>query len=166
MLNQKLEEALNRQINMEFYSSYLYLSMAAYCETINLPGFAHWMRLQSQEEQSHGLKTFDYINDRNGRVMLLPIAQPAVEFQSVLDVMQQTLAHEREVTQMFNQLYGLAIQEGDPATQVYLQWFITEQVEEEKTADAVIEQLKMIGDQGDALLLLDREMAARQLAAA
>ena len=161
MLSKTIQDALNQHINREFYSSYLYLSMSAYCESINLPGFAHWLRVQSQEEMEHALKLFDFISDREGRVTLHPIPQPPVEFQSPLDVIQSTLDHEREVTEMINRLYEMAVKEEDYATQVHLQWFITEQVEEEKAANEVVEQLKMIGDQGDALLLLDRRLAER-----
>ena len=148
-------------MNQEFYASYLYLSMSAYCEEINLPGFAHWMRTQNQEEYSHAMKMFDFIVDQKGRVILHPIDQPVIEFHSPLDVMQQALEHERHVTQLINQLYELAVQEKEYPTQVHLQWFITEQVEEEKVASNIVEQLKMIGDQSDALLLLDRELAKR-----
>jgi ferritin len=161
-----MQEALNEHLNQEFYSSYLYLSMSAYCESINLPGFAHWMRVQSQEEYGHAMKLFDFVNDREGRVVLHPIAQPTIEFTSALDVMQKTLEHERHVSQLINHLYDIAVKEEDYATQVHLQWFITEQVEEEKTVSYLVEQLKMISGQGDALLLLDRELATRTATAA
>ena len=165
-LTRNMEDALNEHINQEFYASYLYLSMSAYCESINLPGFAHWMRIQSQEEYAHALKLFDFVNDRDGRVNLHPIRQPDIEFQSPLDLMQQTLEHERGVSHLINGLYQVAIKEEDYATQVHLQWFITEQVEEEKTVSDLVEQLKLIGNQGDALLLLDRELAKRTVAGA
>lgn len=162
MLSQKVQDALNEHINREFYSSYLYLAMSAHCEAISLPGFAHWLRVQSQEEMDHALKLFDFINDREGRVVLQPISQPPVEFHSPLDVMRGTLEHERDVTAMTHRLYELAVKEEDYATQVRLQWFITEQVEEEKAASTIVEQLQMVGDRGDALLLLDRQLATRQ----
>ena len=160
-LSNTLQNALNEHINQEFQSSYLYLSMSAYCESTNLPGFAHWMRVQSREEYEHTMKLFDFVNDREGRVMLQPICQPALEFESPLGVMQQVLDHERQVSQLINALYEVAVMEEDYATQVHLQWFITEQVEEEKVASNIVEQLKMIGGKGDALLFLDRELGAR-----
>ena len=162
MLHQAIQNAINEQINSELHSAYVYLAMAAYCESINLRGFAHWMRLQCQEEVSHGMKLFDYVHDRGGRVMLRAIAEPAAEFKSPLDMMQHTLEHERKVTAKINDLYALAIKENDYATQVHLQWFISEQVEEEKNASELVNRLQMVGDQSAALLLLDREVGARQ----
>src|SRR3954471_6764673 len=155
MLNKTVQDAINEQIKHEFFSAYLYLSMAAYCETANLPGAAHWMRLQSQEEWGHALKLFDFVQDRGGRVVLQAIAQPPVEFESPLDVFQQALDHERKVSALINKLYEVALKEGDYPTQAFLQWFITEQVEEEKNADQIVEQLKLAGGQGAALLMLD-----------
>ena len=140
--------------------------MSAYYNSINLPGFAHWMRVQSQEEYGHTMNLFDFVNHRQGRVMLQPISQPTLEFQSPLQVMQQTLEHERQVSQLIHRLYQVAFKEEDYPTQVHLQWFITEQVEEEKVASDIVEQLKMIGSKGDALLLLDRELGARSAAPA
>jgi ferritin len=162
MLNPKVQDAINNQINMEFSSSYAYLSMAAYFEAANLPGFAHWMRMQNHEEIAHAMKFFDYVNDRGGRVILKAIEQPPVDFQSPLDVMQQALKAEQQVTASINRLYGLANQESDYPSQALLNWFVTEQVEEEKNATAIVEQLKLVGDNGTALLLLDRELGARQ----
>jgi ferritin len=160
-LSRTIQDALNEHMNQEFYASYLYLSMSAYCEEMNLPGFAHWMRTQSQEEYSHAMKMFDFIAEQKGRVILHPIDQPTIEFHSPLDLMQQTLEHERHVTRLINQLYELAVREKDYPTQVHLQWFVTEQVEEEKVASNIVEQLKIIGEQGASLLLLDRELAKR-----
>lgn len=159
-----LQNAINRHINAEIYSSYLYLSMATYCESMDLPGFAHWMRVQSQEEYTHAMKFVTYLEDRDSRVTLLPIEQPPVEFDSVEDVMRQTLAHERHVSELINDLYGVAVGANDYASQIMLQWFITEQVEEEKTARDVIAALEMVKGRSDALLLLDREMGARPAA--
>ena len=156
-----LQEAFNRHINAEFYSSYLYLSMSTYCDSIDLPGFAHWMRIQSQEEYDHAMRFLTYIEDRDGRVTLLPIEQPPIEFNSVEDVMRQTLEHEQHVSQLINQLYSVAADSADFASQVMLQWFVNEQVEEEKTARDVIASLDKVAGRSDALLLLDREMAAR-----
>jgi ferritin len=162
MLNKIVQDAINDQIKHEFFSAYLYLSMAAYCEAANLPGAAHWMRMQSQEEWGHALKFFDFVNDRGGRVVLQPIAQPPVEFQSLLDVFQQALEHERTVSALINKLYEVALKEGDYPTQTFLPWFITEQVEEEKNADQIVEQLRLAGGQGAALLMLDNQLAVRQ----
>jgi ferritin len=160
-LSNTIQDALNEHINQEFRSYYLYLSMSAYYHSINLPGFAHWMRVQSQEEYEHTMNLFDFVNDRQGRVRLQPISQPTLEFHSPLEVMQQALEHECEVSQLIHRLYEVAVKEGDFPTQVHLQWFITEQVEEEKVASNIVGQLKMIGGKGDALLLLDRELGAR-----
>ena len=156
-----LQEAFNRHINAEFYSSYLYLSMSTYCDSIDLPGFAHWMRIQSQEEYDHAIRLLTYLEDRDGRVTLLPIGQPPIEFNSVEDVMRQTLEHEQHVSRLINELYAVAAESSDFASQVMLQWFVNEQVEEEKTARDVIASLDKVAGRSDALLLLDREMGAR-----
>ncbi len=161
MFSEKLQNAINEQINAEFYSAYLYLAMAAYLEDINLPGFAHWMRIQYEEELFHALKFFDYLVDRGGRVVLKGIDAPPTAWDSVQHVFENALEHEQYVTSLINQLYQLAKEEGDYPTEVLLQWFITEQVEEEKNADDAIQQLRMIGDFGPGLLAMDREMAAR-----
>ncbi|MCE2501439.1 MAG: ferritin [Dehalococcoidia bacterium] len=160
-----VQEAFNRHINAEFYSSYLYLSMSTYCDSIDLPGFAHWMRIQSQEEYDHAMRLLTYLEDRDGRVTLLPIEQPPIEFDTVDDVMRQTLSHEQHVSVLINQLYAAAAESGDFASQVMLQWFVNEQVEEEKAARDVIAALDKVAGRSDALLLLDREMGARTLAA-
>jgi ferritin len=162
MLGKTIQDAMNEQIKNEFYSAYQYLSMAAYCESMNLPGFAHWMRAQSQEETEHAMKFYDYILDRGGRVVLQAMEQPVVEFGSPLEVFERALEHERKVTAMINDLYGLALRENDYASQAFLQWFVTEQVEEEKNAGDVVETLKMIGDKSEALFLLDRELGQRE----
>ncbi|HJZ47978.1 MAG TPA: ferritin [Roseiflexaceae bacterium] len=161
MMSQTVQNAINDQIKHEFYSSYLYLSMSAYFETLSLPGFAQWMRVQSQEEHAHAMKFFDFVNDRGGSVELQAIEQPPGEFQSPLDVFEQALGHERKVTALIHWLYELALKESDYPTQMLLQWFITEQVEEEKNAGQIVEQLKMTGGEPSALLLLDRELAGR-----
>lgn len=161
MLNPTVQGAMNEQIKHEFYSAYLYLSMAAHCESTNLPGFAHWMRMQEQEEKIHGIKFFDFIHERGGRVVLQAIDQPPAKFESPLDVFEKVLEHEQKVTELINDLYALAIQERDYASQVFLQWFITEQVEEEDSANQIIETFKMIENDRQALLMLDRELATR-----
>jgi ferritin len=164
-LSKTVQDALNDQIKHEMYSSYLYLAMSAYSDSINLPGFAHWLRIQSQEENVHAMKIFDFIIDRGGRVELKAIDQPPVEFGSPLDIVEQTLEHERFISDHINQLYDLAIKENDHPTQVLLQWFITEQVEEEKSADQILQQLKLGGAQGTVLFMIDRELAQRVLEA-
>lgn len=157
----KVQAAFNNHINAEFYSSYLYLSMSTFCESVDLPGFASWMRIQSQEEYAHAMRLLSYMEDRDGRVTLLPIEQPPIEFDSVEDVMRQTLNHEQHVSVLINQLYQTAAEDGDFASQVMLQWFVNEQVEEEKTARDVIAALSRVSGRPDALLLLDREMGSR-----
>jgi ferritin len=163
MLGKEIQDAMNEQMKNEFYAAYQYLSMAAYCESENLPGFAHWMRTQAQEETQHAMKFYDFILDRNGRVVLQAVEEPVVEFGSPLEVFERALEQEQRVTAMINDLYGLAVRENDYASQTFLQWFVTEQVEEEKNAGDVVETLKMIGDRSEALFLLDRELGRRRM---
>jgi ferritin len=160
-LAKKMQDALNGQIKEELFSSYIYLSMAAYCEANNLPGFAHWMRVQSQEELDHALKFYGFINDRGGRVVLQALDQPPIEFKSATDVFTQTLQHEQYITGKIHDLYALAVEEKDYASQILLQWFVDEQVEEEKNAGEILSTLKMIGDKGQGLIMLDRQLARR-----
>jgi ferritin len=162
LLGKAIEEAMNEQIKNELFSAYQYLSMAAYCESENLSGFAQWMRAQSREETEHAMKFYDFILERNGRVELRALDGPLVEFGSPLEVFEQALEHERRVTAMINDLYALAVSENDYASQTFLQWFVTEQVEEEKNAGDVVETLKMVGDKSEALFLLDRELGQRR----
>lgn len=161
MLSKDIQEAINEQIHHEFHSAYVYLSMAAYMEAANFKGFAHWMNMQAKEEVNHAMKLFDYVNDRNGRVTLKALEQPPADFPSVLATFEQALQHEMKVTKMIHNLYALAQKESDFATVVQLQWFITEQVEEEATATEVVDRLKIAGTDGAALLLLDKEMGSR-----
>jgi ferritin len=161
MLSEKLQNAMNDQIRKEFYSSYLYLAMSAHFEAANLPGFARWMKSQSDEETEHGMKFFEFINDRGGRVKLQAIDQPPVEFGSPLEIFQVVVNHEEQVTASIHKLYALAVAENDYPTQVMLHWFIDEQVEEEKNANSIVEMLKLAGDQGAALLMADRALGAR-----
>lgn len=161
MISKKMVDAINEQINAEFYSSYLYLSMAAHFDAVNLKGFANWMRVQAQEEDFHAKKFFDYVLSRQGRVQLKPIAGPPTSWKSPLDVFQATYKHETEVTARINKLATLAMKEDDHATSVLLHWFINEQVEEESNADALVQKLKMIGDNSSALFLVDQELAVR-----
>jgi ferritin len=162
MISDPVAKAINYQIQKELYSAYVYLSMAAYFEHQNLPGAAHWMRMQSNEEMAHAMKLFDFLNDRGGQVILMPIQQPPIDFQSPVAVFQEALDHERKVTKSIHDLYALAVQENDYPTQSMLQWFIDEQVEEEKSAGDIVAQLKMVGDSATALYMLDRALAARQ----
>ena len=161
MLSKEIQEAINAQIHHEFHSAYLYLAMSAYMESVNFKGFAHWMRVQAQEEIAHAMKLFDYVNDRNGRVTLRALEQPPAGFKSVLATFEQALEHEVKVTGMIHDLYALANKENDYPTQVALQWFITEQVEEEDSATEVVDRLKIAGEDGAALLMLDTELGAR-----
>ncbi|MEK6768931.1 MAG: ferritin [Gemmatimonadota bacterium] len=158
MLTKKIQTALNDQINHELASAYLYLSMAAYLEAANLRGFAAWMRRQAQEEAGHAMKIFDYVNDRDARVTLQAIEQPPTAFKSALDVFERTLEHERKISGLINRLCDLAAKENDHATQAMLQWFVSEQVEEEKSVSTVLEQLRMIGVSSTAIFFLDRHL--------
>ncbi|MBM3889030.1 MAG: ferritin [Verrucomicrobia bacterium] len=158
MLSKKLQDAINEQIKNEFYSAYLYLSMAAYFEAQSLLGFAKWMRERFQEEQTHAMKFFDFVNDRDGRVELRGIPQPKSEWKSALDVFGEVLKHEQLVSGMIHKLYELALAEKDYPTQTMLQWFIAEQVEEEKNPALIIEQLKLVEGRAGALLMLDHRL--------
>ncbi len=161
MLTDRMRDAINDQINAEFYSAYLYLSMAAHCEALNLPGFSHWMKLQAKEETEHAQKFMESLTDRNARVSLKAIGQPPGEFASPLAMFEQALEHERHISARINNLYKMALEDNDYATQNELQWFIKEQVEEEKNASQIVEQLKLVGTQGTALVLIDRYLASR-----
>ena len=161
MISASLTDALNEQLKHELYSSYLYLAMSAYSDSQNLTGFAHWMRLQADEEREHAMKFYDFILDRDGRVVMPALPQPPRDFGTPVNLFEQVLAHEQEVTSLIEQLYRKAESEQDRATQVFLQWFISEQVEEEKTASQILETLRMAGDNKVALLMLDRELGAR-----
>ena len=164
MLSSTLQDAINRQINSELFSAHLYLSMAAYFETISLTGFASWMKIQHQEETDHALRLFDYVNDRHGRVMLHAIEQPQIEFESPHSVMQRALEHEQAVTKMINSLYELAIAEKDYPSHVLLEWFVEEQVEEEKTLTDIVDHLNLIGKDGTGLLIIDERLGSRTAA--
>ena len=162
MVSKKLEAALNAQLNAELYSAYLYLSMAAQFEAVNLKGFAHWMRAQAKEEQTHAMKFYDHIADRQGRVTLTAIAAPPTEWASPLAAFEYTLTHEQKVTGMIHDLVALATEEKDSAADVFLQWFVSEQVEEEASADEVLQTIKKTGDDVSGLTMLDRALAQRE----
>jgi ferritin len=161
MINKRLEEAINEQINAELYSAYLYLSMGAYFEDKDLPGFANWMRVQFQEEQFHGLRFFDYLAERGGRVALKAIEKPEVNWNSIEAVFEEVCAHEAKVTSLINNLIDIAIEEKDHAAKSFLNWFIDEQVEEEASAAAILSQVKLVSGDGRGILMLDRELAQR-----
>jgi len=161
-MDKKLQKVFNEQIKHEFYSAYIYLAMAAYFETKNLSGFAHWMKVQYKEEVAHAMKIFDFLNDRGVRVLLQAIPQPTLEFNSTLEIFEETLKHEQKVTGLINALDDLAKEVNDHASVVFLQWFITEQVEEEKNVTQILQTLKMIKAEGVPLIMLDRELAKRE----
>lgn len=161
MLSKKVQDAFNNQIQAEMASAYLYLSMAAYCEGKNLKGFGHWLRAQYNEEVSHAMKMFDYVIERGGQVLLQAIEAPPAEFGSPTDVFAKVLDHEQHVTARINSLYELAVAEKDYASQIFLQWFISEQVEEEGSAGEIIERMKLAGDKGSALVWIDKELGKR-----
>jgi ferritin len=162
MLKKSLLDALNQQINHEMYSGYFYMSMATYCESINLKGAASWLKNQSKEEWAHAMKLYDYVTDAGEKVALEAIAKPPSEFKSLLNIFETVLEHEKKVTAGINKLYELSLKENDYATQIYLQWFVTEQVEEEKNASEIIAQLKMVGDHPVSLLMMDRQLGSRK----
>ena len=162
MMSQTMQDALNEQMKHEFYSSYLYLSMSAYCDAVNLPGLSRWMRAQAQEEVKHAMKIFDHILDRGGRVSLDQIDRPPAQFASAREVFDQAARHEQQVTASINKVYGLAMDERDFASKVFLDWFVQEQVEEEKTSGLLAEQLRMVGEDRPGLLMLDRELGQRR----
>lgn len=166
MLNDKMQAALNDQINEELGSFYIYLSMAAYFEAENLPGFAHWMRMQADEEMMHAMKIYDYIVGRQGRVLLKAIAGPETEWASPLAAFEGALAHEQHITGCIHRLVALARQEGDYGTDTFLQWFVTEQVEEEDNVSRAVEDIRRVADFPSGLFMLDRELGARQAEAA
>ncbi len=161
-MDQEMQDALNRQINKELFAAYLYLSMCAHFESRSLNGFARWMRAQAQEELDHAMRIFDHLNERGARVELAALDEPSREFGDPAEVFQQALDHEKAVTQMIHQLYDMAMEKHDHATQLLLEWFITEQVEEEDSVGTVVDQLRMAGDNQAAILMLDRELGGRQ----
>jgi len=161
MISKVMQDAMNDQINKELYSSYLYLSMAAYFEDRNLSGFAHWMRIQEAEEREHAMKIYDFILERGGKVNLKAIDAPKTEWKSSLEVAEEVAAHEATVTASIYSLYETALREKDYPAQVMLQWFISEQVEEEKNAAEIVANLKLIEERGTAVLMLDHRLAKR-----
>jgi len=161
VIEEKMQEAINKQINREFYSAYLYLSMSAYFESTNLKGFSHWMRAQAKEEVGHAMKLYDYLNERGGRVILSEIESPQSEWESPLAAFGHTYEHEKKVTEMINNLVNLAKSENDHAAETSLQWFVNEQIEEESSSNEILQKLKLIKDSPSELYMLDRKLAER-----
>jgi len=161
MLKPKVEKAINKQINAELWSSYLYLSMSSYLESISLSGFANWMIMQAQEEVNHAMRLYNHVIERGGRVLLEKIEEVPTEWKSPLHVFEETFKHEQKVTSLIEHLVDVAEQEKDRASLNMLQWFIDEQVEEEASADEIVQKLKLIGDQGSGLFMLDNELGQR-----
>lgn len=166
MVTKQMEKALNEQINKEFYSAYLYLSMSAYCNKLGMPGCEHWFRMQYDEEVIHMTKMFDYLMQHGGEARLMKIDEPPAEFNSILGAFEASLKHEQFVTKSINELLDVAVAEKDHATQVFLQWFITEQVEEEANVKEIVDRLKMIGENGAALMMIDDKLGLRMPPAA
>jgi len=161
MLNRKMQDAFNKQLNAEMFSSYLYLSMSAYFDSQNLKGMANWMRMQVQEESLHAMKFFDFINERGGKVFLTQIDGPKTEWNSPLDVFEETCKHESDVTGLINDLVDLSLSERDHAANGFLQWFVTEQVEEEATVQEIKDKLKLVSGNPVALFMIDQELGQR-----
>ena len=161
MIKAKIQDALNKQLNAELYSSYLYLSMAAYFESVNLKGFANWMLAQTREELVHAMKFYDYTHERAGRVNLTSISAPSAQWDSPLAAFEQVYEHEQKVTGLINDLVTLAVSEADQATNNFLQWFVAEQVEEESSADEIVQKLRLLGEDRSELSMLDQKLGQR-----
>lgn len=161
MIDKKMLEALNEQMNAEMYSSYLYLAMAAWFKDLNWGGFAKWLEVQSREEMGHAMKLYSFIDERNGRIQLKAIAAPPAEWKGPLDAFKAVLAHEEKVTGLIHGLVKLAADVDDPATSIFLQWFVTEQVEEEANATDIVDKLEKIGDAKQGLFMLDHALGER-----
>ncbi|MGA7826845.1 MAG: ferritin [Geobacteraceae bacterium] len=161
MISKKMVQTLNKQVNNEIYSAYLYLSMSSYTNYIGLKGAANWFMVQYQEEMVHAMKIYDYVNSQGNHAQLTAIAAPPTEFGTLLSMFEQTLKHEQFITNCINELMDLAIKEKDHATQIFLQWFVTEQIEEEGNDNDIIAKLKLIGDSPQGLMMVDKDLAAR-----
>lgn len=165
MISVPMTEAINQQIQLEIASAYTYLAMSAYFEAESLPGFAHWMLAQHHEEMGHAMRLFSFLRDRGGRIVLGAIPAPAAQYGTPQAVMQETLEHERRVTLAIHGLYAKALAENDFATQIALQWFVSEQVEEEANVAKIIDQLKLAGDHPTGIMMIDQQLASRALSA-
>ena len=161
MLSKKMEKALNEQINKEMYSAFLYMSMSAHSTNIGLPGFANWFMVQYKEEMEHAMKIYDYVNNQGGKIKLMTIGEPPSDFKDPMDMFRRTLKHEQFVTKCINELVNLSIQEKDHATQIFLQWFVTEQIEEEGNDNDIISKLELAGTKGNGLFMVDKELSTR-----
>ena len=164
MLKERIEKALNDQVNAEIFSAYLYLSMSSCFAAMNFSGFAQWMKVQAMEEMSHAMKIYDFIIERGGRVTLAQIDAPETAWESPLAAFEAAYKHEQYITSRINDLVDMAIEERDHATNIFLQWFVSEQVEEEASADEIVQKLKLVGSQGNAIFMLDRELGSRGFA--
>ena len=162
MISNRIQEAVNEQINAEFESAYIYLALSAHLDEKNLKGFSHWMHLQWQEEIEHGMKLYDHLLRRGGSVKLKEIPEPNITVDTPTEIFEKVLKHERHITSLINDLYTLAKEENDNPLQTLLHWFIDEQVEEEEHAEEILEKLKLIGDHGPNLFLLDQELGNRE----
>jgi len=161
LIKASVQKALNDQTRKEFYSHYLYLSMAAYFESLNLRGFAHWMRIQAKEEMGHAMKFFEYLIERQGKVVLEAIEAPSFKWKSPTNVFEDSYNHERKITESIHKIVELAGSEKDHATTIFLQWFVQEQVEEEASANEILQKLNIIGNEPSALFVLDSELGKR-----
>jgi ferritin len=161
MISEKMQMELNEQVNKEFYSAYMYLGMSAYCNTLGLTGFAHWMRMQYEEESMHVTKMYDYILGQGGAIHLKAIEEPPQEYGTPMEIFKLTLEHEQFITSMIHKLMDLAVTEKDYATQTFLQWYVTEQVEEEANVHDILAPLKMVGDDKGGLMMIDQQLAKR-----
>ncbi|MCP4640541.1 MAG: ferritin [bacterium] len=166
MISKKMEKALNKQLNLELYSAYIYAAMAADFESKSLDGMSHWMEMQVQEETAHATKFYKYIMEAGGKIALEAIDKPQASYATPLKAFETALKHERVVSKSINKLVDVAKAESDHATDTFLQWFVSEQVEEESNADAIIQKLKMIGDAGHGVFMMDRELQQRPAPAA
>ena len=161
MLSKKMKKELNEQINREMYSAYLYMSISSHSNSIWLPGFANWFMVQYNEEMEHAMKIYDYVNSQGGKVKLMAIDEPLSDFKNPMDMFQKTLKHEQFITKCINELVDLSINEKDHATQIFLQWFVTEQIEEEGNDNDIISKLELAGTKGNGLFMIDKELSTR-----
>jgi len=165
MISGKIQKALNTQINLEQFSAQLYLAMSAHCDSLSFKGFAHWLKVQAEEETAHAMKLIAFLLDRHGKLELLPITAPPKDFGGVIQVFEKVLEHEKGITSKINALFELARAEKDYASEITLQWYVTEQVEEEANVGQILDQLKAVGDQGGGIWYLDSRMAKRVITA-
>jgi ferritin len=162
MISQKIQDEMNQQIMHEMYSAYLYLAMSSHCEQSNLPGFAKWLRMQADEEMEHAMKFYDFIHERQGKVTLYAIDQPPTEFGAPLAIFEQVYEHEQKVTARIHHIYKLALEENDYPSQVFLHWFINEQVEEEANSSQILDTLRLIGESNNGIFMLDHRLSKRE----